>query len=452
MFLDFPMSRIEWKLLKLTMIMSVALGLGAVAHAEDFNSKVKIPTEDWSLHFQATTVPQGHPGFRAEYNGANSLLSLPEFKTSLTSTLFLGRRLWKGSEAYVNPEISAGKGVSSTLGVAGFPNGEIYRVDTPSPKFNLSRLYLKQIFALSNEIEHAGAEINQLRGDMPLRRLTLIAGKFSLNDFFDRNAFSHDPRTQFLNWALMDNGAWDYAADTRGYTWSIYLEYNQEKWSVRLATAMEPKQANKMELDSNIAHAHGDQIEIEHRYQIHTHPGAIRLLGYMNHAHMGSYVETLANPDYNRDITLTRAYRTKYGFGLNAEQEITPDLGVFTRIGWNDGQTETWAFTEIDRTLSFGMNLKGTSWGRVEDVVGLALIINGLSSKHAEYLAAGGYGFIIGSGRLTYAPEQITEAFYLWKPFTHLGVTPDFQFVNHPAYNQDRGPVFFYAVRVHYEI
>jgi high affinity Mn2+ porin len=307
------------------------------------------------------------------------------------------------------------------------------------------------MFGLGEETEHIDADKNQLRTDIPVRRITLAAGKFSLNDFFDNNTYSHDPRTQFLNWALMDNGAWDYAADTRGYTWGIYLEYNEAQWSVRAATAMEPKEANKLELDTNISQAHGDQIELEHRHRMGAHPGAVRLFGYRNNAHMGSYAETLSNPAFGMDVTQTRAYRTKYGFGLNLEQELTSDLGVFSRIGWNDGATETWAFTEIDRTVSIGASLKGARWGRPDDVVGLALIANGLSKDHADYLSAGGYGFIIGDGRLNYAPEEILESYYSLQAFKSFAATADYQFVNHPAYNADRGPVHLIAGRLHYE-
>lgn len=421
--------------------------------------------ENWSIHFQATSLSQFHPSFTSPYSGTNSLSGQAETRTSLTSTLFLGRSLWKGGEIYFNPELSVGSGVSDSHGVAGYTNGEVYRVDNPDPKVNLSRLYFKQVLRLGGEAETIEADKNQLLARVNAKRLTVIGGKFSLNDFFDNNSYSHDPRTQFMNWALMDNGAWDYAADTRGYTWALMVEYHDPKWSIRLATAMEPKEANQMDLDTNIAQAHGENLEIEYHYQILNYPGypgsgypgTARLLGYMNHAHMGSYEETLSNPAFGMDITRTRDYRTKYGLGLNLEQEITPDLGVFSRIGWGDGSTETWAFTEIDYTVSVGASLKGSAWHRPRDVIGLALIMNGLSKAHADYLTSGGYGFIIGDGKLNYAPEQIIEAYYLWKPFSgqplhDFNVSGDLQFVNHPAYNQDRGPVWMYAARLHYEL
>lgn len=408
--------------------------------------------ENWSIHFQATGVSQGHPGFTSPYSGLNSFTSTGDWANSFTSTLFLGRKAWKGGEVYVNPEVSAGSGLSATKGVAGFPNGEVYRVDTPSPKLNLSRLFIRQTFGFGGETENIEGDLNQLARTEDVRRITLIAGKFSLNDFFDDNAFSHDPRTQFLNWGFMDNLAWDYAADTRGYTWGFVLEYNQAQFAFRWAEVLEPKEANQLEFDTNIAHAHGDNWEFEYRYLLSKHPGKARLLAYLNHAHMGSYEQTLSDPAYQMDVTQTRAYRAKYGFGLNLEQEILADLGLFSRLGWNNGQTETWAFTEVDRTASIGANLKGTRWSRPQDVAGLAVLVNWLSKPHADYISAGGYGFIIGDGKLNYAPEEIIEAFYLWKPWKYVGMTGDFQFINHPAYNADRGPAAVGAARLHFEI
>jgi carbohydrate-selective porin OprB len=281
----------------------------------------------------------------------------------------------------------------------------------------------------------------------------VTAGKFSLNDLFDNNTYSHDPRTQYLNWALMDNGAWDYAADTRGYTWGLAVEYRYQAMSFRFASVLEPKEANQMAMDTNLLQAHGDNGEVEYRYQLRNHPGVIRVLGYMNHANMGSYADAIANPaDSGPDVTQSRAYRTKYGFGLNLEQELSPSVGVFSRMGWNDGRTETWAFTEIDSTFSVGASFRGEPWGRKDDNLGLALILNGLSADHRAYLAAGGQGFIIGDGSLNYAPEQILEAYYslkLWRSFAASG---DVQWVKNPAYNADRGSTTILALRAHYEL
>lgn len=405
--------------------------------------------ETWSLHFQATSVTQGHPSFPADYSGLNSLTSGAETATSVTATLFAEAKVWKNGEIYMSPEILSGSGISSTLGLAGAPNGEIYRVDNPDPKFSLSRIYLKQIFGMGETKEFKTADLEQLAGFYSQKRSSVVIGKFSLVDFFDNNSYSDDPRTQFLNWSIMYNGAWDFAADTRGYTWGIVLELQEPSWAIRLGSVQVPEQANQMSLDGNLSKAHGDNLEFDYRYSVKDRPGVTRLMSYVNYAHMGNYRETLTNPSYGMDITQDRQYRIKYGFGVNLEQEITSDLGIGLRLGWNDGATETWAFTEIDRTASLTMGLKGTSWHRQVDTLGIGAVVNGLSQDHADYLGAGGHGFIIGEGRLSYAPEEILEIYYLWKPVHYLGISPDFQVVNHPAYNTDRGPVVIMGTRVH---
>ncbi|MHB8482504.1 MAG: carbohydrate porin [Nitrospiria bacterium] len=407
--------------------------------------------ENWDIHFQATSVTQGHPSFPAAYSGINSLSSGAETATSFTATLFAEAKVWKNGEIYVSPEILAGSGISGTLGLGGAPNGEIYRVDNPDPKFTLSRIYFKQVFGMGETQEYKGANLDQRAGIYNQKRFTVIIGKFSLTDFFDNNRYSDDPRTQFLNWSIMYNGAWDFAADTRGYTWGMVLELREPSWAIRLGSVQVPEQANQMSLDGNLSRAHGDNLEFEYRYSIKNHPGITRLMSYVNYAHMGNYRETLINPGYGMDITQDRQYRIKYGFGVNLEQEMTSDMGIALRLGWNDGATETWAFTEIDRTASLTMSLKGAAWYRPADNFGIGVVVNGLSQDHADYLAAGGYGFIIGDGRLSYAPEEILETYYLWKPASYLGISPDFQFVNHPAYNKDRGPVFIMGIRTHFE-
>ena len=413
-------------------------------------SRLLDPAE-WTLHTQATTISQGHFAFHAPYTGPNSLSSTPEARTSFTSTEFIGRCLWTGGSLYFNPEIISGQGLSSTHGIAGFPNGEIYRVDDPSFTLAMSRLYFQQIWGLSGETEHFDSAQNQLAGDVAKKRLTFVVGKFSLTDFFDRNAYAADPRNQFLNWALFANGAWDYAADTRGYTYGFYGEYSQPEWAIRAASVLEPRQPNQETMETRVGRARGDEVEAEWRYARGDHPGKLRLLSYVNQSHAGSYSAALSLSPAAPDVTQTRDYRTKYGFGLNLEQAITTDLGLFARAGWNNGTTETWAFTEIDRTLSAGLSLAGTQWGRAGDHVGLAMVINGLSPEHRQYLAAGGLGFIIGDGALNYAPEQIVETYYAFHFWRYWTLTTDIQGVKNPAYNADRGPVLILGERVHLE-
>jgi high affinity Mn2+ porin len=431
--------------------------LFALANLPAFAAEEAFEQKYWSLHAQATAVGQEHGAITSPYSGPNSLNGGSESHTSLTGTLYLGRSLWKNAEAYVDGEMAAGSGLSGTHGVAGFPNGEIYRVDNPKPKASLARVYLKQMFALGEATENKEDDLNQLARSVPQSRLTLIGGKFSLNDFFDDNTYSHDPRTQFLNWALMDNGAWDYAADTRGYTWGLFAELNFPNWAFRYARVMEPKEANQMKMDTNLAQAHADNFELEGRYKLESRPGKARLMTYVNHSHMGAYRTTINTPSMNMDVTQSRTYTQKVGYGLNVEQEVFDNIGAFARAGWNDGKTETWAFTEIDRTLSLGTSLNGKIWGRADDAFGLAILWNGLSPDHRDYLAGGGSGFILGDAQtgkkgLSYATENVLEAYCSWKVLKYLALSADFQYVSNPGMNRDRGPVPVFAARLHGEI
>ena len=315
-----------------------------------------------NLHLQSTMVTQQHGEFSSPYSGQNSLSSSYDNQTSVTWTLFGGLRLWQGSEFYLNPELAGGSGFNRTQGIAGFPNGEIYRVDDPSPKWNLARVVLKQVIGLGGEKEQIKEDKNQLASEVESKRLTMIVGKFALNDYFDSNSYSHDPRTQFLNWALMDFGAWDYAADTRGYSWGLYLEYKQPQWALRLASVMVPLRANQMEMDAHLPAARGDNLEFEYRYAMFAErPGIVRLLAFENHANMGNYRSTLNTPSYAMDVTQSRSMSVKYGFGFNIEQSVSENLGAFLRASWNDGHTETWAFTEIDQSLSLGLALHSSA-------------------------------------------------------------------------------------------
>ncbi|MBC7397173.1 MAG: carbohydrate porin [Bdellovibrionales bacterium] len=410
---------------------------------------------EWSQHFQLTTVTQTHSGLHSPYSGPLSLTNRYEIPSSLTATLFIGHRLWQNAYAFVNPEESIGAGLNSTHGIAAFPNGEVYRVDDPSPKINLSRLFIQQDFNLGHEKEKIEDDANQFDQEKSIERITVVAGKFSLNDYLDGNSYSHDPRTQFFNWALMDTGAWDYAADTRGYTWGVMTELHLKKWSVRFALVQVPAIANGIALEGDLKNAHAENLELEYRYALLEHPGKMRLLLFSNQARMGNYRTSIRQglaSAQSPDITDSRTFSSKTGFALNLEQEISSDLGTFARLGWNDGSTETWAFTEIDRSIAFGLSLKGSGWTRPSDVFGLAVMLNGLSKDHADYLGAGGLGFIIGDGKLNYALEQIIETYYSLQLFKSLSATADFQGVNHPGYNADRGPLAVYGFRLHFEI
>jgi high affinity Mn2+ porin len=282
-------------------------------------------------------------------------------------------------------------------------------------------------------------------------RFTIKIGRFTATDIVDDNRYSHDPRFQFLNWSLMYNGAWDYPANVRGYTDGFALELTRKWWTLTYGIVAEPSFANGAPLDPHILAAHGQMLELEQRYELWERPGTIRFLGYMNNAHMGKYREALAEMPVDPNVTLTRAYRIKYGFGMSWDQEITKDLGVFSRLGWNNGQTETWAFTEIDSTACLGVVLKGKHWCRPDDVIGLGGAVNGLSDAHRDYLAAGGLDFSIGDGKLNYSPEEILELYYLIQIHKGIQFTVDFQEINHMAYNRDRGAVSVGSMRLHLE-
>jgi high affinity Mn2+ porin len=412
-----------------------------------------VKQQRFNFHFQQTTITQYKPSFNALYSGQNSLSTASETQTSITSTLFGAARLWKGAEAYFNPEISGGAGLSKTLGIAGFPNGETFRVGSADPKIYIARLYFKQSFEWGTEKDTIKDDVNQLAGLKSKRYFSIAVGKFGMSDFFDGNEFSHDPRTQFMNWALMNNAAWDYPANTRGYALGATAELGQPDWTLRFAFTMVTTQANMSTWDAKIGRANTQTLEFEKRYTIDGQKGTVRILGFLNNGKFGNYREAIAQDPSAPNVDTTEAYgRHKYGFGISADQYLTKDFGVFAKGSYNDGHTETWFFTEIDRSLTFGAVLKGTSWKRSDDELGLAFIANGLSADHRDYLAAGGYGFLIGDGRLNYSPELIAELYYKINAFQKkFWITPDYQFILHPAYNADRGPVNVFGIRAHVE-
>jgi high affinity Mn2+ porin len=407
--------------------------------------------ENFSFHFQQTIITQHKPAFGAKYSGDNSLNTDLETQSSLTSTMYGAARLWKGAQVFFNPEISGGAGLSKTLGAAGFPNGETFRVGSASPSIYIARLYFRQIFEWGKEQDTIEAAANQLAGLRSKRYFSITAGKFGMADFFDGNAFSHDARTQFMNWSLMDNGGWDYPANTRGYTLGAMAEYGQPDWTLRFAFTLSTTEANGAVWDTKIGKANTQTLEFEKRYKLNGHDGTVRILGFRNNGKMGKYTNALNLSPPNVDTLL--AYGShKYGFGISADQYLTDDLGVFAKVSYNDGHTQTWYFTEIDRSVSFGANLKGTSWKRKDDELAIAFVANGLSAPHRNYLAAGGYGFIIGDGQLNYTPELIGEIYYKINAYQNkFFLSPDYQFIANPAYNKDRGPINVFSIRAHIE-
>jgi len=407
----------------------------------------------FNLHFQQTVITQYKPSFGADYTGANSLLTKSETQSSITTTLFGAARLWKGAQAFFNPELSGGSGLSKTLGAAGFPNGETFRVGAAEPKIYIARLYFTQNFEWGKEKDTLTDDNNQLAGLKSKRYFSFTVGKFGMADFYDGNEFSHDPRSQFMNWALMDNGAWDYPANTRGYVLGSHFEFGQPNWTLRFAFTMSTTTANGAIWDAKIGHANTQTLEYERRYTINGNKGTVRVLGFRNNGKMGVYNQALAQNPVNPVVDTNLTYgKHKYGFGISADQYLSKDFGVFAKVSYNDGKTETWYFTEIDRSLSFGGVLKGTSWKRGDDELALAFVANGLSAPHRNYLAAGGYGIIIGDGKLNYGHELIAELYYKVNAYQKkVWLTPDYQFIMNPAYNKDRGPVNVLSLRAHVE-
>ena len=373
----------------------------------------------------------------------------------MTSTLFFGLRLAENTQLYFDPELAGGRGFSGTNGIANFPNGEMPRVATATPKPYLARLYVTQDFGFGEARETIESDANQLGGTRPTTRYSITAGRFTVTDFFDNNRYTHDPRTQFMGWGIMYNGAWDYPADTRGYTWGWMHEFHTRRWSVRYASVAEPRVANGLRFDRRLLRDRGDLFEGELRGSHAGHQGAVRLLGFLHHTDSGAYAEAIrvaaqtgAPPDV---ASVHRPGTLKYGFGISADQEVARDVGVFGRLGWNDGKTESFAFTAIDRLASAGVSVNGRRWKRRQDAAAAEITVAGISGVHRLYLARGGYDFLIGDGHLNYAPEAIFETYYQARLFPGFFATVDLQDIHNPAYNRDRGPVVVGSLRLHVE-
>ena len=405
----------------------------------------------WNWHVQNTVIFQGHPAFPAPYAGPNSLDNAREGQETLSLDFLAGMRLWQGAEAHVDALVWQGHGLSDTVGLEGFPNGEGSRVGTDWPNMTLARCFIRQTIGLGGAQEKVEEDLYHLAGPQDVARLTLTLGKFSVKDIFDGNRYANDPRTQFLNWALMANEAWDIPADALGFTTGCAAELNAPQWTLRYGLFQMPASANGLAMDTHYLAAWGMVTELERRYSLGGHPGAVRVLAFLNRADMGSYQEAVDDAARPADIEATRAYRYKYGGGLNFEQEITPDLGAFSRLGWSDGHTEAWAFSDVDRTATLGVQLKGSAWNRADDAMGLAGALNGLSNPHRQFLAAGGTGILAGDGMLHYGAERLIETYYDLHVWQSLHTTFDYQFFTNPACNQDRGPVSVFSLRMHLE-
>jgi high affinity Mn2+ porin len=408
-------------------------------------------SDRWEIHGQTTFLPQGYPAFHAPYSGPNSLTPASQMQETWSNSLFLNARLWEGGEVYYNPELLQGFGLNNTVGVAGFPSGEAQKSNFPYPHYNTSRLFLRQTFGFGGEQEEHASGPSQLPGKVDVSRLTLQAGKFAVIDIFDGNAYAKDSRKDFMNWSMWAPGAFDYAADKLGLAYGATAELNQKQWALRAGYFLMDAESNSNNFDTRIFQRGEYVVELETRYSLFSQPGKLRTIAWLNSANSVSYRDTLNNPALNLDISQTRIGRIKYGYVINLEQALTDEVGLFGRWSWNDGKTEIMAFTDIDASLSLGASIKGTRWGRPDDVIGVGGAINALSRDHRDFLAAGGLGPLIGDGQLNYRPERILESYYALALNKQLTFTADYQFITNPAYNADRGPVSIFSGRLHGE-
>jgi hypothetical protein len=428
----------------------------------DDSPTIMLPHAEWDrvwVSGQANFISQWHPAFHSPYQGKNSLTPEAQDASSRVLTLYTGLRFTRTTEFLCDVQETGGHGVGEALGVAGFFNLDVVRNPTLSKAPYVARLMWHQIIPLGGRKVVTDRNAYSLFRELPERRLELRFGKFSIADFFDINTYGSDTNFQFMNWAVDNNGAYDYAADTRGFTFAALLEYHDKNYVVRFAEALMPKVANGIHLDADLSRARAENVEFEiHGRIFRKQPvGIVRVLSFVNHANMGNYREivnawlqdpTTAVPEVTNHPLETAV---KYGFGVNFEQPLTSSLALFGRWGWNEGQHESYAYTEVDQTWQIGAGGNGRPWGRKYDRVGLVFVSNGINHEHARYLGYGGLGFLLGDGKLNYGRENILESFYtlhLWRGiFPAAGV----QYAVNPGYNRDRGPVIVPTLRLHVE-
>ncbi|MGD0132251.1 MAG: carbohydrate porin [Bryobacteraceae bacterium] len=452
------------RVFSLVLIFCFLSSLGAQDVVQDFPTPAPDTGSNdsfWSRFWisgQANFIRQQHGDFPAAYSGPNSLKPYAEHATSRVLTLYTGFQITKNLEILADVEEAGGGGLSNALGVAGFTNLDVVRNPSLSKAAYMAREMLHYTVPLSGESGEATRNPLSLASTLPVRRLEFRLGKMSTVDFFDVNSVGSDSHLQFMNWTLVNNGAFDYAADTRGYTYGLLIEYyDRNNWVFRFGEMLMPTVANGVTLDWDIARARGENWELELHHELFPHrTSVLRLLSFVNHANMGSYREAIAGYLSGQDpvpnITEFREQgRVKYGFGVNVEQPLTSQWRAFGRLGWNNGSTESFAYTEVDRTASIGSDLIGKLWHRSNDKVGAAFVTNGISSDHREYLALGGLGFILGDGGLTYGLEKIFETYYTAHIWRGVSFAADWQHITNPGYNEARGPVSVVSFRIHIE-
>ena len=436
---------------KTLLVTTLAIVSLTFAHAEE-------NYEETTSKFQITYNWQKHPVFNSSYAGLNSMSGAADKMYTFSLTAHLGTRLWSGGELYFNPEIASGVPFTENLiGLGGFTNGEITRAAGTNPKAYRQRLFVRQTWNQGGGNEKLESDFNQMAGTVDKNRIVLTLGNFTTLDVFDDNTYAKDPRTQFMNWGNWTYSSWDYAADSRGFGWGFALEFYQGDWVYRLGRMTGPKEPNGLPVDFNLLKHYGDQFEIERAHTLNNQPGKVRLLYYRNRAVLASFDEAtaylLANIPTNKQtiFNVRNGEKFKHGLGLNIEQALNDQVGVFFRGMKSDGKTETYAFTEVDSSLSAGVLIKGNNWGRAQDTIGLSLMANYLSPERRRFLELGGISFFIGDGQLQYKPETIFEGFYNWNVAKGFWLTGDYQRIQNPAYNASRGPVNVFAVRMHAE-
>jgi high affinity Mn2+ porin len=412
----------------------------------------QVEQETWAIHGQATNVWLLQPAFRSPYKGPQSLSPATNGRETVDATLYAGIRAWPGAEIWINPEVDQGFGLSNTFGAAGYPSGEAFKIGKVDPYFLVQRGFLRQTVDLGGETEKLDPDLNQLGGTQTANRLVFTIGKYSIVDIFDTNKYAHDPRNDFLNWSIIDQGAFDYAGNSWGYTYGGAAEWYQDWWTVRAGVFDLSQVPNSTKLSAGFSQ--GQFVtELEERHSVWDQPGKLKLLHWLTRANLGTYIDAIAlgvAVGQTPSTSAVRSFRTKDGFGLNLEQQLATDFGVFARASVSQGTVETVDFTDINQSISAGLSLTGSRWGRPDDTVGLAGAVNRISHQGKLYLAAGGLGVIIGDGQLPNAgPEQILEAYYNVALFDFARFTADYQFINHPAYNRDRGPVSIFGLRLH---
>jgi high affinity Mn2+ porin len=407
----------------------------------------------WAVHAQTTYTQQYAPPFHAPYVGPNSLIS-NQSRETWDATLFVGLRLWDGAEIWIDPEIDQGFGLSNTLGVAGFTSGEAYKVGDSYPYFRVPRAYFRQTFDLGGETETVEADLNQFASTHTANQLVVTVGKFGAPDIFDTNKYAHDPRSDFLNWSVVEAGTWDYAADAWGFTYGAVVEWYQDRFTLRAGLFDLSEVPNSTNLDSTFEQFQWDG-EIEERHEILGQPGKFKVTGFLSRGRMGSFqdaIDLAAITGGPADIAAVRRYQGRPGVSFNLEQQLAQDLGLFARGGVADGNVEPFEFTDIDRTLSGGLSLAGRQWGRPNDTVGVAGVVNGISSVHQAFFNDGGLGIVVGDGQLPHPGlEQIVETYYSYSLPQSWKITFDYQYIVNPGYNRDRGPVSVVSTRLHWQ-